>query len=182
MSIAGFTVKTTRLLTSCFTSQREMNPSVICNHQQLLFPVGYWLFTYYGFQVDIAPLSQAECIFSHAYLRAPHGRSHNISQSGRDAPGWSQSALQALAVGTAHSGYSPARQPPGTGAGQKVRAQGSSVLSLGTMPSSIRPECGTQQTGVWSPWHQDHRQTRTVPRHLHCVRCMHMTRSTQQIL
>lgn len=54
----------------------------------------------------------------------------NTSLSGREASGWSEAALQALALlqGTM-SGSSTARQPSGTGAGQKVRPQGSPLYS-----------------------------------------------------
>ena len=69
MSIARFTTKMIRLLTSCFTSQHEISPMIICSYQQLLFHTGYWFFMYCGFQLDIAPRSQKKCIFSHTYLR-----------------------------------------------------------------------------------------------------------------
>lgn len=69
MEVARFTIKMTRIFISCFTRQCEMNLIIFCSHQQLLFHIDYWLFTYCGFQVDIAPLSQTEYILSHTYLR-----------------------------------------------------------------------------------------------------------------
>lgn len=59
---------------------------------------------------------------------------------------WNQSAWQALALlHRTWTGSSTARQPLGTQAGQTVMAQGSSVLSLGIKPSTIRAEQGTLQ-------------------------------------
>ena len=53
----------------------------------------------------------------------------NSRPSGRGISGWSQTASQALAsLQRTISGSSTARQPPGTGAGPKVRAWGSCVL------------------------------------------------------
>lgn len=135
-SLARFTIKVIGLLTSCFTNQCEVNWVIICNHEHsFCCTEATGLLTYFESQVDNAPLNQTECIFSHTDLRTsplpppspppppPWQVTDNSRPSSRETSGWSQTASQALApLQRAISGSSTARQPPGTGAGQKVRA------------------------------------------------------------
>lgn len=105
------------------------------------------------------------------------------SQSGRDAPGWSQTASQALALvqGTI-SGYCSSRQPPTTGAGQKLGHKDPLYFHWAPCPAPLgqnvelsRLEFGLYGTRATSKLQQS-------PGNLHCLICMHMTHSTQQIL